>query len=261
MDTIVRESAPAVLPKKKAIPVSAKTYAFLKAKVLAGRFKPGDRLTEEHLAKVLGVSRTPIREALHKLELEGLIKSLETRGFIIPPDSDEEVEELFDLRAVLEGYTLRLICETISGETLRQLDGYIEKGEDALKRKKLDEVFKWNTKFHDTLHGLVRDRSRLHRILVNMRKYVLSHRRNTLQYLDAGKRTIEGHRKIMLALRLKDPDLCERLMREHIREAKEDAQQTLASFRKPEGAAAGKKNLTGTRNRKPQRAQRNAESS
>jgi DNA-binding GntR family transcriptional regulator len=76
-----------------------------------------------------------------------------------------------------------------------------------------------------------------------MRKYVLSHRRNTLQYLDAGKRTIEGHRKIVLALRLKDPDLCERLMREHIREAKEDAQQTLASFRKTEGAAAGMKNL------------------
>ena len=145
---------PAVFSKKKAIPVSAKTYEYLKAKVLAGRFHPGDRLTEEHLAKVLGVSRTPIREALHKLELEGLIQSLETRGFIIPPDSNEEVEELFDLRAVLEGYTLRLICEMISEETLKQLDGFIEKGEDALRRKKLDEVFKWNTKFHDTLHAI-----------------------------------------------------------------------------------------------------------
>jgi DNA-binding GntR family transcriptional regulator len=243
----MRRTSPPLSSKKKAIPVSAKTYAFLKAKVLAGGFHPGDRLTEEHLAKVLGVSRTPIREALHKLELEGLIKSLETRGFIIPSDSNEEVEELFDLRAVLEGYTLRLICETISEETLKHLDGYIEKGEDALKRRKLEEVFKWNTKFHDTLHGLVQDRSRLHRILVNMRKYVLRHRRNTLQYPDAGKRTIDGHRKIMLALRLKDLDLCERLMREHIREAKEDAQQTLSSFRKTEGVATGKKSLRGTR--------------
>jgi DNA-binding GntR family transcriptional regulator len=235
--------------KKKAIPVGEKTYAYLKGKILAGRFSPGDRLTEEHLAEELGVSRTPIREALHKLELEGLIKSLETRGFIIPLDSNEEVEELFDLRAVLEGYTLRLICETISGETLRQLDGYVEKGEDALRRKKLDEVFKWNTKFHDTLHGLVRDRGRLHRILVNMRKYVLRRRRDTLQYPDAGKRTIDGHRKIMLALRLKDPDLCERLMREHIREAKEDAQQTLFGFRKTEGVETGKKSFQGARKR------------
>jgi DNA-binding GntR family transcriptional regulator len=67
--------------KKKAIPVSARTYEYLKSRVLSGGFNPGDRLTEEHLAEELGVSRTPIREALHKLELEGLIKSLETRGF------------------------------------------------------------------------------------------------------------------------------------------------------------------------------------
>ncbi len=213
--------------KKKPIPVGEKTYEYLKGKILAGRFSPGDRLTEEHLAEELGVSRTPIREALHKLELEGLIKSLETRGFIIPRDSDEEVEELFDLRAVLEGYTLRLICESISEETLKQLDGYIGKGEEALRRKELDEVFKWNTKFHNTLHGLVAKRPRFYQILVNMRKYVWRRRRDALQYPDAGKRTIDGHRKIMLALRLKDPDLCERLMREHIREAKEDALQTL----------------------------------
>jgi DNA-binding GntR family transcriptional regulator len=245
----MRKNSPPGSFKKKAIPVSEKTYEYLKAKILAGRFNPGDRLTEEHLAKVLGVSRTPIREALHKLELEGLIKSLETRGFIIPRDSHEEVEELFDLRAVLEGYTLRLICESISEETLKQLDGYIEKGAEALRRKKLDEVFKWNTKFHDTLHGLVRKRPRFHRILVNMRKYVLRRRRDTLQYLDAGKRTIEGHRKIMLALRLKDLDLCERLMREHIREAKEDAQQTLFGFKKTEGVETGKKSFKGVRKR------------
>jgi len=233
--------------KKKATPVSARTYEYLKSRVLSGGFNPGDRLTEEHLAEELGVSRTPIREALHKLELEGLIKSLETRGFIIPRDSNEEVEELFDLRAVLEGYTLRLICESISEETLKQLDGYIEKGEEALRRKELDEVFKWNTKFHNTLHGLVSKRPRFYQILVNMRKYAWRCRRDTLQYPDAGKRTIDGHRKIILALRLKDPDLCERLMREHIREAKEDALQTLLG--KGEKKQTEEKNFEGVKRR------------
>ena len=233
--------------KKKAIPVSARTYEYLKSRVLSGGFNPGDRLTEEHLAEEMGVSRTPIREALHKLELEGLIKSLETRGFIIPRDSNEEVEELFDLRAVLEGYTLRLICESISEETLKQLDGYIEKGEEALRRREFDEVFKWNTKFHNTLHGLVAKRPRFYQILVNMRKYVWRRRRDTLQYPDAGKRTIDGHRKIMLALRLKDPDLCERLMREHIREAKEDALQTLLG--KGEKKQTEEKNFEGVKRR------------
>jgi DNA-binding GntR family transcriptional regulator len=74
---------------------------------------------------------------------------------------------------------------------------------------------------------LVSDRDRLHGLIVNMRKYVLRYRKDTLQYPDGGKRTIEGHRKIILALRLRDPVLCEYIMREHIREAKEDALQTL----------------------------------
>jgi DNA-binding GntR family transcriptional regulator len=65
-----------------------------------------------------------------------------------------------------------------------------------------------------------------------MRKYVLRYRKDTLHYLDGAKRTIDGHRKIMMALRLKDPDLCERMMREHIQEAKEDAMQSLFSEKK-----------------------------
>jgi len=203
------------------------TYEFLKSSVLSGHFNPGERLTEEHLAKRLGVSRTPVREALHKLESEGLIKPLETRGFIVSRDSKDEVEELFELRAVLEGYALRIISEKISEEDLKQLERLVAGAEDALGRKRMEEVFKWNTKFHDTLHGIVAEKKRLHRLLVNIRKYVLRYRMNTLQYPDGGRRTVDGHRKILLALRLKDPDLCERMMREHIQEAKVDAEQFL----------------------------------
>jgi DNA-binding GntR family transcriptional regulator len=96
-----------------------------------------------------------------------------------------------------------------------------------LRRNRIDEVFKWNTRFHDTLHELVSEKHRLHHLIVNMRKYVLRYRKDTLQYPDGGKRAIEGHRKIMLALRLREPELCERIMRGHIKEAKEDALQTL----------------------------------
>jgi DNA-binding GntR family transcriptional regulator len=213
--------------KNATLPVREKVYHYLKSSILSGHFDPGERLTEEHLAKKLKVSRTPVREALHKLESEGLIKPRKKRGFIASQDSKEEVEELLELRAVLEGYALRLICESISEEIPEQLNGLIEKAEDALKRNRIDEVFKWNTEFHDTLHGLVSDRHRLYDLIVNMRKYVLRYRKDTLQYPDGGKRAIEGHRKIVLALRLRDPGLCERIMREHIKEAKEDALQTL----------------------------------
>ena len=121
---------------------------------------------------------------------------------------------------------MRMICETISEETLGQLDQFIEKAEEALRQKKIEEVFKWNTQFHDTLHSLVQNKQRFHQMTVNIRKYVLRYRKDTLRYPDGGKRTIEGHRKIMMSLRLRDPDLCERVMREHIQEAKEDALQT-----------------------------------
>jgi DNA-binding GntR family transcriptional regulator len=227
LDTILNKLPLRKTSQKNSIPVREMAYEFLKSSVLSGHFNPGERLTEEHLAKKLGVSRTPVREALHKLESEGLIKPLETRGFIVSRDSKDEVEELFELRAILEGYALRIISERISEEDLKQLGRLIAGAEDGLRRKRMEEVFKWNTKFHDTLHGIVVDKKRLHRLLVNIRKYVLRYRRDTLQYPDGGKRAVDGHRKILLALRLKDPDLCERMMREHIQEAKMDAEQFL----------------------------------
>jgi DNA-binding GntR family transcriptional regulator len=227
LDTILRKLSLRTTSSKKEMPVRERAYEYLKSAILSDRIHPGERLAEEHLAKEMGVSRTPVREALHKLESEGLIKALETRGFIVSKDSREEVEELFDMRAILEGYGLRVISEKVSENLLEQLNGFIEKAEDALRRKQIREVSKWNTQFHDTLHRMLAEKKRLHRLLVNVRKYVLRYRENTLQYPDGGRRALDGHRKIVMALRLKDPDLCERVMREHIQEAKEDALQFL----------------------------------
>jgi DNA-binding GntR family transcriptional regulator len=215
-----------VKPGRNGLSVREKTYNDLKSMILSGRLIPGERLAEEHLAEELGVSRTPVREALHKLEQDGFIEPLESRGFRIPQDSREEIEDLFELRTVLEGYTLKIICERITDEQITMLEEIINKADDALKRKRIDEVFQWNTRFHDTLHSLVADKRRFHSLIVNMRKYVLRYRKDTLQYLGAGKRASDGHRQILLALKLKDPELCERVMRMHIRQSKEDALQT-----------------------------------
>jgi DNA-binding GntR family transcriptional regulator len=217
---------PSSKSKKNGVSAREKTYDDLKANILSGHFIPGERLAEEHLAEELGVSRTPVREALHKLEQDGLIEPLESRGFCIPRDSPEEIEDLFELRTVLEGYTLRIICERITDEQIAMLEAILEKAEDALRRKRIDEVFQWNTQFHDTLHSLVSDKRRFHSLIVNMRKYVLRYRKDTLQYLGAAKRASDGHRQILLALKLKEPELCERVMRTHIRQSKEDALQT-----------------------------------
>jgi DNA-binding GntR family transcriptional regulator len=211
----------------ESVPVREKAYEYLKASVLSGQFSPGERLTEEHLAKKLGISRTPIREALHKLESEGLIKPLATRGFVASRDSKEEIEELFEIRAVLEGYALKVICDRVTDSVLEKLEEAVEKAEEALRNQNLDELFQWNTRFHDTLHELIMDKHRLYHQMVTMRQYVLRYRKNTLQYPDGGRRTVDGHRKILLALRLRDADLCERVMREHIQQSERDALQFL----------------------------------
>ena len=221
--TMLQKSTSNSKANTKSVPVREWAYTHLKSDVLSGHFKPGERLTEEHLAKTLGVSRTPVREALHKLASEGLIQPLERRGFCVARDSREEIEDLFDIRAALEGYAIRLICDCISEPALEQLNGFIHKAQDALDRKKLDEIFEYNTQFHDALHRVIARKSRFHSLIADTRKYVLRYRKDSLYYLDGAKRTIDGHRKILLAISLKDPDLCERVIREHIREAKEDA--------------------------------------
>jgi DNA-binding GntR family transcriptional regulator len=219
--------------QKKPVPVRERTYKQLKSKVLSGDFNQGQRLTEEYLARKLGVSRTPVREALHKLESEGLIKQLETRGFCVARDSREEMEDLFDIRAALEGYAIRLICECISEKTVNKLNGLIQKADDALIRKKLDEVFEYNTQFHDTLHEVLAGKTRFHSLIADIRKYVLRYRKDSLHYLEGAKKTIEGHRKILFAISLKDPDLCERIMRKHVQEAKEEALHKNSEDNKP----------------------------
>ncbi|MCX8117449.1 MAG: GntR family transcriptional regulator [Desulfobacterota bacterium] len=206
-----------------ALPARERVYSYLKSAILSGRLPPGHKLTEENLAKTLKVSRTPVREVLHKLEAEGLVKPRNKRGFFVAGDSREEVEELFEIRAILEGYALRIVSKRISDKELDQLNRFIQKAEEALKRGKIGEVFKWNTRFHDALHSMIGDKRQLLRLMVDIRKFVLRYRKDTLRYPDGGKRAVEGHRKVIMALQLRDPDLCERVMREHIREAKEDA--------------------------------------
>ena len=213
--------------EKRNVPVRKRGYEHLKTAILSGQLGPKERLTEEHLAETLGVSRTPVREALYKLEAEDLIRPLETRGFIVSGDSKEEMEELFELRAILEGYALRTISARITAESLQQLDTLVDKAQAALEAGRMGDVFKWNTRFHDHLHDLVSDPVRLYRMIVDMRKQVLRHRRVTLQSIEGAQRTLDGHRRILLALRLKDPELCEKTMREHIKLAKEDALLTL----------------------------------
>jgi len=216
---------------QQVIPAREYAYMHLKALILSGRFAPGQRLAEKQLAREFGISRTPIREALHKLESEGLITPFSTRGFAASRDSQQEKEELIDLRAVLEGYALRVICGRLTERQFQRLERTVRKTEDALGSQRLCDISRWNTRFHDTLHELISDRRRLYHQLVTMRRYAFRYRESAQPESDGGRRTVEGHRRILTALRLRDPDLCESVMREHIRQPQPDPVRPLARTR------------------------------
>ena len=206
------------------VSVREQTYRVLKEKILNGYFQPNKRLAEESLAGLLGVSRTPIREALHKLELEGLVKQKGARGFCVPEGTAEEMSELFEIRAVLEGHALSCLCNNISNENFRSLRELVTSAERGVSVGKLELVFEYNTKFHDLLYSLVRKkRPRLFNLIEDMRDYILRYRKDSLESLQAAQRSISGHKKILMALELKDPVLCEHVMRVHVYEAEADA--------------------------------------
>jgi DNA-binding GntR family transcriptional regulator len=203
----------------RAIPVRERAYSRLRALVLSGRIAPGQRLAEEHLAKEFGISRTPIREALHKLGSEGLITSVSTRGFATFRDSQAEMVEFNDLRAALEGYALRVICGRLTEGQLQRLERTVQMTEDALRRQRLGDVSRWNTQFHAALHEMISDKHRLYRQLVTMRQYACRYRENAQPEPESGRWTVEGHRRILMALRFHDADLCECAMRDHIQQS------------------------------------------
>lgn len=218
-----------------------KTYTRLKAYVLSGRIEPGGRIHQEMCAEVLNVSRTPVREALQRLASEGLVERNEDRGFRVVQLSVDELEELFDMRSVLEAFAMRLICQRITEETLDQLTRTIDESEAALKRQNPDGIFQANTAFHNTLYSLIQDRKRFLSMLSNMKDHILRYRKQTLMHFDRAQKSINAHKKIVFALKTKDPNLTEYLMRVHIQESKEDALEINFGIGSRENGSKGKR--------------------
>lgn len=202
-----------------------KTYDRLKAYLLSGKIEPGERINQEMCAEILNVSRTPIREALQRMVSEGLVEKNESRGFRIPELSMDELEELFDMRSVLEAFAMRLVCQRITEEVVQKLKYCIEESEEALRRNDPEGIFKANTSFHNTLYLLIQDRKRFLFTLNNMKEHILKYRKQTLMHLSRARKSISAHKKIVFALESKDPNLAEYLMRLHIQESKEDAME------------------------------------
>jgi DNA-binding GntR family transcriptional regulator len=195
-------------------------YDSLKKSILHGKLKGGQRLIEETLADQIGISRTPVREAFHKLERDDLVTRLPKGGFAVREFTKEDVEEIFGIRSALESYASYLATLHITSDKLAQLEKRVKESEDALNKKDDEKVVQLNTEFHDLLYKSCKSK-KLFEMINNFRDYFYRYRSHLLQTERGINYSIDDHRRMLEAMKKRNPRLVERLVRNHLARGKE----------------------------------------
>jgi DNA-binding GntR family transcriptional regulator len=190
-------------------------YETIKKAILEFRLKPGDSLVEADLSKQLNISKTPIRDALSRLEKEGLVSKVPYTGTTVSPIDNRAVKELFELRAVLEGLSARKATDTLLPIELEQLQKNLIDHISALKIGNLIQAAALNRQFH-TLIIKAAGSERLTAILANLDDHLQRYR--VLSNTQRGKqsKSVEEHQIILNALRTRNSNDAESAMRAHL---------------------------------------------
>jgi DNA-binding GntR family transcriptional regulator len=200
---------------------------------------PGQRLQEAPLALTLGVSRTPVREALARLESEGLIAA-DGRSFMVPVLSEADIDEIYELRGLLEPEALaQAVASATDGKTLSGVAAALRDAEAADRSGDAEAFIDANARFHAGWHELVRNR-RLLRAIALSAGHVRYLRVLTLNNAAARKAALAGMRNILSVLRKRDAQRASRVMREHLRVARHHLRLVLDAIEREaagEGAA------------------------
>ncbi|UCB49539.1 MAG: GntR family transcriptional regulator [Deltaproteobacteria bacterium] len=201
------------IPERK--PLGHYVFENLKQAIVRGNFSPGNRLVESHIAEAMGISRTPVREAIHKLEREGLIKKLPQGGFYVLNLTREDIEETFGIRGVLESYAARLAAIKHKKEELAPLEEKIEEFQYFLNHGEMEALLKINTEFHGLLYAMSRS-PKLIKMINDLQDQIYRFRRIILKIETMAQTSNEDHRHMLRAMRKRDADRVETLVRQHI---------------------------------------------
>lgn len=209
----------------------------LRRLILEGEYGPRERLIEEQLAERLGVSRTPIRQALTMLEAEGLVEIAPNRGAMVCSFGIEEVWDAYDVRAVLEGHAARRAADRIDGEQLERMRRLAGEMEDLVRREFADhgEEIRRLVALNNEFHGTIVEASRNRRLARLMRRTVeLPLVFKAFFWYTPHERAISNHyhRQILYALEAGDGERAEIIMREHVYEGRDFVIRALKEDRK-----------------------------
>jgi DNA-binding GntR family transcriptional regulator len=211
------ESRVAVAPLEDTSTFADRAYAALKTVILSLDIyeKQGDvRLDERQLASDLGISRTPVREAMAQLEREGFVRSVPRRGIYVVRKTRAEVIELITAWAALESMAARLITQNATDEEIATLREMFAKFENGELHARLDEYSEVNIEFHQSIIRLSRNR-----VLIDLAENLFTHmrmiRRKTIGEEDRADRSIRDHMNIIKAIEARDTERAEDLVRNH----------------------------------------------
>ncbi|MGI6486349.1 MAG: GntR family transcriptional regulator [Tepidanaerobacteraceae bacterium] len=196
-------------------PLRDLVFEALREAILSGKIKPGERLMEIQLAEEMGVSRTPVREAIRKLELEGFVVMIPRKGAYVAGMSLKEAADVFEIRASLEGLAAALAAERITDDEIETMENILKEISSAVKDKDVKEVIKKDAELHNVLFAATRN-SQLAQIICNLKEKIDRFRLQSFSNPSRMKNIVKEHRKIVDAIKARDADNAEQLAREHI---------------------------------------------
>lgn len=206
-------------------PLRELVFESLREAIISGLLPPSERLMEIQLAEEMGVSRTPVREAIRKLELEGLVVMIPRKGAYVAGMSIKDIVDVFEIRGALEGLAAELASERVTDEELESMERYLVKISEEIESGDLSKVVETDTDFHTLIYKASRN-ARLSQIISNLREQIQRFRTTSLSFPGRMKIALEEHRKIVEAISSRDGELARKLAQEHI----ENAENTMMNM-------------------------------
>lgn len=196
-------------------------YFTLEEEILSGKLKRGETLTEISLSRRLGVSRTPLRGALHRLAEEGLIEITPNRGATVVGVGREELIDIYKIRMRLEGLASAEAARRITPEDIEKLKESVELAEFYIKKQDAEHLKELDSQFHSIIYRASGNRL-LYKTLSELHRNIHFYRKQSLAVPERLTRSIEEHREILAAIERGDADEADRLTSEHIEAAMEN---------------------------------------
>lgn len=208
-------------------PLRELVFEALREAIIQGRLHPGERLMEIQLAEELGVSRTPVREAIRKLELEGLVLMIPRKGAYVSQISMKDIADVFEIRRALEGLAARLAAERATDEEIERLERALVKISEVAEAEDLDGAVALDTDFHEELMAASHN-PRLSQMVSNLREQIQRFRLTSLSHPGRVKLAVEEHAKIVDAIAGRDAELAQNLAHEHIENAENSLMEVIS---------------------------------